>query len=78
MVARTGREVNLFHLLCQKRLDGLLGVFIRTFTDMRIAQVAAFINFYLTHVDDEIGDIGYFPASPAAISVSRQAWLDAQ
>jgi phosphate transport system substrate-binding protein len=41
-------------------------------------QVAAFINYILTYVNDEILDVGYFPASPEAIEASRQAWLDAQ
>jgi len=40
-------------------------------------QVAAFINYYLTHVNDEITDVGYFPASPEALNASKQAWLDA-
>jgi phosphate transport system substrate-binding protein len=40
-------------------------------------QVAAFINFYLTNVNAEIGDIGYFPASADAIDASKQNWLDA-
>ena len=31
-------------------------------------QVAAFINFYLTFVNEEILDVGYFPASPAALN----------
>jgi phosphate transport system substrate-binding protein len=26
-------------------------------------QVAAFINFYLTFVNDEVIDVGYFPAA---------------
>jgi phosphate transport system substrate-binding protein len=39
-------------------------------------QVAAFINYYLTYVNDEIGDVGYFPASEAALATARQAWLD--
>jgi phosphate transport system substrate-binding protein len=26
-------------------------------------QVAAFINFYLTYVNEEVVDVGYFPAS---------------
>jgi phosphate transport system substrate-binding protein len=39
-------------------------------------QVAAFINFYLTYVNEEIVDVGYFPASDDALSASRQAWLD--
>ena len=40
-------------------------------------QVAAFINYYLTYVDDEIRDVGYFPASNAALDTARQSWLDA-
>ncbi len=40
-------------------------------------QVAAFINFYLTHVDEEILAVGYFPASDEVLNASRQAWLDA-
>jgi phosphate binding protein len=40
-------------------------------------QVAEFINFYLTNVNDEIIDVGYFPASADAINRARQNWLDA-
>lgn len=40
-------------------------------------QVAAFINFYLTHVNEVISEVGYFPASAEALNASRQAWLDA-
>ena len=40
-------------------------------------QVAAFINFYLTNVDAEIGDVGYFPASADALDAAKQNWLDA-
>jgi len=40
-------------------------------------QVAAFINFYLTFVNDEIIDVGYFPASVEAWDAAKQAWLDA-
>jgi phosphate transport system substrate-binding protein len=39
-------------------------------------QVAAFVNFYLTYVDEEIGSIGYFPASPEALNASKQNLLD--
>ena len=39
-------------------------------------QVAAFINFYLTNVDDVIGAVGYFPAPKAALEKSAQAWMD--
>jgi phosphate transport system substrate-binding protein len=40
-------------------------------------QVGSFINFYLTYVDDEIGRVGYFPASAEALTAARQAWLEA-
>lgn len=40
-------------------------------------QVAAFINFYLTYVKEEVGKVGYFPASPEVINASQQNWLDA-
>ena len=40
-------------------------------------QVAAFINFYLTHVNDEVIAVGYFPASPDALQAAKQAYLDA-
>jgi phosphate transport system substrate-binding protein len=40
-------------------------------------QVAGFINFYLTFVNEEILDVGYFPASAEALDAARQAWLDA-
>jgi phosphate transport system substrate-binding protein len=40
-------------------------------------QVASFINHYLTHVDEEISSVGYFPASTEALDASKQIWLDA-
>ena len=40
-------------------------------------QVAAFINFYLTYVNEEIKEVGYFPAPEAAIDAARQNWLNA-
>ena len=40
-------------------------------------QVAAFLNFYLTYVNEEIVSVGYFPASTAALDAARQAWLEA-
>ena len=40
-------------------------------------QVAAYINFFLTYVNEEIVDVGYFPSSEAALEVSMQNWLDA-
>jgi phosphate transport system substrate-binding protein len=41
-------------------------------------QVAAFINFFLSYVDEEIESVGYFPASVEALDGAKQAWLDAQ
>jgi phosphate-binding protein len=40
-------------------------------------QVAAFINYYLTNVNEVIQDVGYFPASARALNTARQNWLDA-
>ncbi|MEZ4868963.1 MAG: PstS family phosphate ABC transporter substrate-binding protein [Caldilineaceae bacterium] len=40
-------------------------------------QVAAFINFFLTYVNEEIDAVGYFPASDAAINASKDALLQA-
>ena len=40
-------------------------------------QVASFINFYLTHVNEEVVDVGYFPASAQALDNAKRAWLDA-
>jgi phosphate transport system substrate-binding protein len=40
-------------------------------------QVAAFINFYLTFVNEEVLDVGYFPASEAALNIARNNWLEA-
>jgi phosphate transport system substrate-binding protein len=39
-------------------------------------QVAAFINFYLTFVDEEVISVGYFPASNAA-NQAKVNWLNA-
>ncbi len=51
------------------------------YSDARIMkekpQVAAFINFYLTYVNEEVLDVGYFPASEQAINVARLNWLGA-
>lgn len=40
-------------------------------------QVAAFINFYLSYVNEEIAEVGYFPASQAALDQAKQNFLDA-
>ncbi len=39
--------------------------------------VAAFINFYLTYVNEEVLDVGYFPASASALNAAKQAFIDA-
>ena len=41
-------------------------------------QVAAFINFYLSFVNEEIGKVGYYPAPAADLEQSKQNWLEAQ
>jgi phosphate transport system substrate-binding protein len=40
-------------------------------------QVAGYLNFVLTFVNEEIVDVGYFPANEQALDNARQAWLDA-
>jgi phosphate transport system substrate-binding protein len=40
-------------------------------------QVAAYLNFLLTYVNEEIREVGYFPASEQALDASKQAWLEA-
>ncbi|UCC51375.1 MAG: phosphate ABC transporter substrate-binding protein PstS family protein [Anaerolineaceae bacterium] len=41
------------------------------------AQVADYINFFLTYVNEEVVDVGYFPASDDALEESRTKWLEA-
>jgi len=40
-------------------------------------QVAAYINYLLSNVNDVIRDVGYFPASEDALSAAKEAWLNA-
>jgi phosphate transport system substrate-binding protein len=40
-------------------------------------QVAGYINFFLTFVNEEITDVGYFPASETALGLSKLNYLDA-
>ena len=40
-------------------------------------QVAAFINFYLTFVDEEIERIGYFPAEASVLEAAKKSLLNA-
>jgi len=37
-------------------------------------QVAAFIYFFLTQVNNEIGDVGYFPANPNVLDAAVSVW----
>jgi len=40
-------------------------------------QVAGYINFYLTYVNDNIISVGYFPASAESLNAAKQAFVDA-
>lgn len=40
-------------------------------------QVASFINYYLSNVNEEIKDVGYFPASEEAINAAKEKWTEA-
>lgn len=40
-------------------------------------QVAAYINFFLTYVNEEIASVGYFPASDDSLRTSLVNWLNA-
>jgi len=40
-------------------------------------QAAAFVYFFLTEVNNEIGDVGYFPANDAVLSAAMDAWMEA-
>ncbi len=40
-------------------------------------QVAAYINFFLSYVNEEVVDVGYFPASDVALTQAKEAWLAA-
>ncbi|MBN2618121.1 MAG: PstS family phosphate ABC transporter substrate-binding protein [Spirochaetales bacterium] len=40
-------------------------------------QVAAFIAYYLAHVNDEITRVGYFPANESELMNGKNAWLEA-
>ena len=37
-------------------------------------QVAAFVHFFLSEVNNEISDVGYFPANEAVLSAAMDAW----
>ena len=54
-------------------------LFLYTTADiMQNSQAASvFVNYYLTHVNEEITDVGYFPASDERIMTAQQAWVEA-
>lgn len=37
--------------------------------------VNIFLNYYLTHINEEIESVGYFPASDASLNEARTAWI---
>jgi phosphate transport system substrate-binding protein len=41
-------------------------------------QVASFVNFFLSRVNEVIGEVGYFPASQEALSQAAQTWLESE
>ncbi len=40
-------------------------------------QVAAYINYFLTHTNDVIEEVGYFPANVESLNKSKNNWLEA-
>jgi phosphate transport system substrate-binding protein len=40
-------------------------------------QVAAYINYFLSSVNEVIDEVGYFPASTAALNQAKVNWLNA-
>ena len=40
-------------------------------------QVAAYVNFFLSNVNQVIDEVGYFPASTAALNQAKVNWLNA-
>ncbi len=40
-------------------------------------QVAAFIQYFLTYVNEEIVDVGYFPANSSVLEQAYYSWLEA-
>jgi len=40
-------------------------------------QVAAYINYFLTHVNNVISEVGYFPANDEALDLAKLSWIQA-
>lgn len=54
-------------------------LYLYTTADVLTQNQAAnvFLNYYLTHVNEEIADVGYFAAADAQLSAARTAWITA-
>ena len=54
-------------------------LYLYTTADILAENQAAniFLNYYLTHINEEIESVGYFPASDANLSAARAAWIAA-
>lgn len=54
-------------------------LYLYTTADVLAQNQAAniFLNYYLTHVNEEIDDVGYFAASDAQLGGARAAWITA-
>ncbi len=54
-------------------------LFLYTTADILAENQAAniYLNYYLTHVNEEIESVGYFPASAERMNEARQAWIAA-
>ncbi len=54
-------------------------LYLYTTADVLAQNQAAnvFLNYYLTHVNEEIADVGYFAATDTQLSAARTAWITA-
>lgn len=54
-------------------------LYLYTTADILAENQAAsvFVNYYLTHVNEEIEDVGYFPASRERLAEAQAAWIEA-
>ena len=44
---------------------------------MEKPQVAAYINYFLTHVNEVIDEVGYFPANEEVLNIAKLLWFNA-
>ena len=40
-------------------------------------QVAAYINYFLTHVNEVIDEVGYFPVNEEVLDNAKNSWVEA-